>query len=310
MSTAEHVGQSVWHRVVEGLPMRTSLLAVGAVWVLGCAWSFQEQSAFAASRGFAFPHLLPLVIDGFAVAAAGVSWAASLDARAAVPARLATVIAVSGSAASNGTWAWLRTTEHVAGGAVTHDVVTVVLGVTVPIAANLAFEVLLSELRRQVQRRRGLPPPVVVPYPRMIRLALAPVSTFRVWRALVLELTTLHRDPSVAEPQTQLSETNDERTEREAPTVAAAVDGAEPSEVEGLVEDNAEEARDLEERARAVIAGSLKPLGRRQLAQKLDVTEHKARRLLEAAGQARPRPNSDAEAEPGSCALTGSKGAR
>jgi hypothetical protein len=162
--------------------MRTALMAVSTVWILGCVWSYQEQSAFAASKGFTFPHLLPLVIDGFAVSMAGVAWAASLDARPAIPARLATIIAVAASSASNGAWAYLR--AH-------HDLTTVVLGVTVPIAANLAFEVLLAELRRQVQRRRGLPPPVAIPYPRLIRIALAPFNTFKTWRTLVLELTAL-----------------------------------------------------------------------------------------------------------------------
>ncbi|HEY0572594.1 MAG TPA: DUF2637 domain-containing protein [Pseudonocardia sp.] len=160
--------------------MRTSLLAVGVVWLLGCAWSFQEQSAFATAKGFTFPHLLPLVIDGFAVSMAGVSWAASLDARPAVAARVATVVAVSASSASNGVWAYLR--AH-------HDPATVALGVAVPIAANIAFEVLLAELRRQVERRRGLPPPVAVPYPRLIRLILAPWPTFRAWRTMVLAIT-------------------------------------------------------------------------------------------------------------------------
>jgi hypothetical protein len=169
-----------WRRFTAALPMRTSLLAVGVVWLLGCAWSFQEQSAFAAAKGFTFPHLLPLVIDGFAVSMAGVSWAASLDGRPAIAARVATVVAVSTSSASNGVWAYLR--AH-------HDPATVALGVAVPIAANIAFEVLLAELRRQVQRRRGLPPPVAVPYPRLIRLVLAPWPTFRAWRTMVLAIT-------------------------------------------------------------------------------------------------------------------------
>jgi hypothetical protein len=169
--------------------MRTALLAVASVWILGCVWSYQEQSAFAASKGFTFPHLLPLVIDGFAVSMAGVAWAASLDARPAIPARLATVVAVGASSASNGVWAYLR--AH-------HDIVTVMLGVAVPVAANLAFEVLLAELRRQVQRRRGLPPPVAVPYPRLIRMVLAPWRTFREWRAMVLEITAM--DHAMARP--------------------------------------------------------------------------------------------------------------
>ncbi|MDT7749600.1 MAG: hypothetical protein QOD96_3262 [Pseudonocardiales bacterium] len=176
-----------WRRFTAALPMRTSLLAVGLVWLLGCAWSFQEQSAFAAAKGFTFPHLLPLVIDGFAVSMAGVSWAASLDARPAIAARLATVVAVSTSSASNGVWAYLR--AH-------HDPATVALGVAVPIAANMAFEVLLAELRRQVQRRRGLPPPVAVPYPRLIRLVLAPWQTFRAWRTMVLAITATEHTPA------------------------------------------------------------------------------------------------------------------
>jgi hypothetical protein len=176
--------------------MHTSLLAVGLVWLLGCAWSFQEQSAFAAAKGFTFPHLLPLVIDGFAVSMAGVSWAASLDARPAIAARLATVVAVSTSSASNGVWAYLR--AH-------HDPATVALGVAVPIAANMAFEVLLAELRRQVQRRRGLAPPVAVPYPRLIRLVLAPWQTLRAWRTMVLAITATEHTPAQPHPAQQAS---------------------------------------------------------------------------------------------------------
>ena len=171
-----------WGRFAASLPMRVALLAVAAVWLLGCVWSFEEQTAFAAAKGFGYPHLLPLVIDGLAVSMAAVAWAASLDARPAIPARLATLIAVAASASSNGIWAYQRTAR---------DMVTVAIAVAVPIAANLAFEVLLAELRRQVQRGRGLPPPVAVPHVRLIRLALSPWQTFRAWRALVLELTAL-----------------------------------------------------------------------------------------------------------------------
>jgi hypothetical protein len=196
-------GEGRWRRFSASLPMRTALLAVSTVWILGCVWSYQEQSAFAASKGFTYPHLLPLVIDGFAVSMAGVAWAASLDARPAIPARLATIIAVAASSASNGAWAYLR--AH-------HDITTVILGITVPIAANLAFEVLLAELRRQVQRRRGLPPPVAIPYPRLIRITLAPFNTFRTWRTLVLDLTALehttthhNHQPETAIPGTQIT---------------------------------------------------------------------------------------------------------
>lgn len=207
-----------WRRFSAALPMRASLVAVGVVWLLGCVWSFQEQSAFAASKGFAFPHLLPLVIDGFAVSMAGVSWAASLDARPAIPARLATVVAVGASSASNGVWAYLRT--H-------HDLVTVVLGVAVPVAANLAFEVLLAELRRQVQRRRGLPPPVAVPYPRLIRLLLAPWQTIRTWRTLVLEITSM--DLAVSRPEPAPAPGPAGIAGPAAPAAGPSVEGPSPS---------------------------------------------------------------------------------
>jgi uncharacterized protein DUF2637 len=213
-------GEGRWRRFSASLPMRTALLAVSTVWILGCVWSYQEQSAFAASKGFTYPHLLPLVIDGFAVSMAGVAWAASLDARPAIPARLATIIAVAASSASNGAWAYLR--AH-------HDITTVILGITVPIAANLAFEVLLAELRRQVQRRRGLPPPVAIPYPRLIRITLAPFNTFRTWRTLVLDLTALehttthhNHQPETAIPGTTVTQLN-------APSVAAAASRSGPS---------------------------------------------------------------------------------
>jgi hypothetical protein len=162
--------------------MGAALLAVAAVWTLGCVWSFTEQTRFAASTGFRLPWLLPLVLDGMAVGMAGVAYAASLDGRPAVAARLGTALAVAASATSNGAWAW----ERSAG-----DTATVALAVGVPVAANVAFEVLLAEIRKQVQRRRGLPAPAAVPYPRLVRLLLAPVRTISEWRRLVLELTDL-----------------------------------------------------------------------------------------------------------------------
>ena len=69
------------------------------------------------------------------------------------------------------------------------DWTTVAIGAGVPIAANIAFEVLLGELRRQVQRRRGLPAPVALPSLRLLRLLLAPRSTFQDWRDEVLART-------------------------------------------------------------------------------------------------------------------------
>ncbi|HEX4247459.1 MAG TPA: hypothetical protein VH008_06300, partial [Pseudonocardia sp.] len=54
-----------------------------------------------------------------------------------------------------------------------------------------------------VQRRRGLPPPVAIPYPRVIRIALAPWQTFRTWRTLVLELTALDHTTTQVVPTAQ-----------------------------------------------------------------------------------------------------------
>jgi hypothetical protein len=165
---------------VAGLPLALALAAVAGVWLAGCVWSFEEQTAFATAKGFAVPELLPLVLDGLAVSLAGVAYAAALDGRAAVQARAMTACAVAASSASNGAWAWTRTSA---------DVGAVVLAAGVPVAANVAFEVLLGELRRQVHRRRGLPAPVAVPWPRPVRLALAPVLAWREWRDAVLTLT-------------------------------------------------------------------------------------------------------------------------
>lgn len=161
-------------------PLWIALVVIAAVWIGGCVWSFEEQSALARSKAFHLPELLPLVIDGFAIAMAAVAWAASLDGRAAVFARTGTAVAVACSAGSNAAWAW----ERSAG-----DKLTVILAASVPVVANVAFEVLLSEARRQVQRRRGVPAPVPIPYPRLVRVIWSPLSTLVEWRQLVLEVT-------------------------------------------------------------------------------------------------------------------------
>ncbi len=173
-----------WRRFVDAVPLRFALLTTAAVWAMGCVWSFREQTLFAQTQGFGLPWLLPAVIDGLAIALACVAYAASLDGRPGAIARLGTALAVAASATSNATFAWQRSGNPT----------TVVIAAGVPVAANLAFEVLLHELRRQTLRRRGLPAPVAVPYPRLIRIVLAPVSTLRQWRRLVLDLTALHPD--------------------------------------------------------------------------------------------------------------------
>lgn len=189
-----------WARFTTALPMGLALTVVAAVWAFGAVWSFTEQSAFAQAKGFSDPALLPLVLDGLAVAMAGVAFAASLDGRPAVAARFGTALAVAGSAASNGVWAAERSVGSFGPGTTGRlgpDLTTVAIGASVPIAANIAFEVFLAELRRQVQRRRGMPAPVALPSLRLIRLILAVRSTFTEWRDEVLARTAqTHLDPA------------------------------------------------------------------------------------------------------------------
>lgn len=186
VSTASATSPSDAHRASRiSLALGIALLAIAAVWVAGAVWSFGEQTRFAENRGFDIPQLLPGVLDGFAFAMAAVAWASSLDGRSAMLARIGTIVAIGGSAASNGAWAWQRS-----GG----DAATIALALSVPVVSNLAFEVLLSEVRRQVQRSRGLPAPVPVPAPRLIRLVLSPWATYASWRRLVLAAT----DPRIA----------------------------------------------------------------------------------------------------------------
>jgi hypothetical protein len=179
-----------------GVAMAVALVMVSGVWLAGAVWSYEEQTAFAAAAGFLVPWLLPLTLDGLALALAAIATAASLDGRPAIQARLGTALTVAGSAASNAWWAWERTTG---------DLSPVVLAAAVPLASFVALEVLLAELRRQVHRRRGLPPPVAIPTPRLIRLALAPRRAFGEWRDDVLRRTAppgvpvVVRDRSTAE---------------------------------------------------------------------------------------------------------------
>lgn len=181
-ATDPPMAKGVRFRWTRSIPMTLALLLVAGVWVAGCVWSFEEQTAFAESKDFHLPWLLPLVIDGLAIAMAAVAFAASLDARPAVFARGGIAVAVVLSAASNAAWAWERSTG---------DTGTIALASVVPVLANLAFEVLLSEIRRQVMRRRGIPAPVKIPLPRLTQMALSPWKTFAQWRRLVLKVTDL-----------------------------------------------------------------------------------------------------------------------
>lgn len=217
-----------WSRFVGRLPLGLALSAVTAVWAFGAVWSFTEQSAFARAKGFSDPALLPLVLDGLAVAMAGVAFAASLDARPAVGARLGTALAVASQSTSNGLWAAERST-----GPTGPDWTTVAIGAGIPIAANIAFEVLLGELRRQVQRRRGLPAPAALPSLRLVRLLLDLPTAFREWRTEVLALTSpaAPRPPqpteelSAPEPRAELGPAPDQPDDVLAPQDAVTEPG-------------------------------------------------------------------------------------
>jgi hypothetical protein len=164
--------------------MAGALTGVLVVVISGDVWSFREQTDLAHDLAFDIPWLLPVVLDGLAASLAAVAFAASLDGRPALGARLGTALAVTASAASNLSAAALRLgTES------PRDRIALAIAAGIPVAANLAWEVILGELRRQVMRRRGLPAPVPVPWPRVVRVVLAPVSTLRSWRRVVLGLT-------------------------------------------------------------------------------------------------------------------------
>lgn len=188
-------------------PIWIAMPLIFAVFLAGAVWSFREQAALARSAGFHAPALLPLTFDGFAVAMAAVAWAASLDGRAAVFARLGMAVGIACSVGANAAWAWQRS-----GG----DRLTVILAAGVPVLAMIAFEAVLAEVRRQVQRKRGLPRPDPIPMPRLIAVVLSPFKTPRLWRRLVLDLTDLTRQFEAV--RTAQSDTPAARAEQTEPT--------------------------------------------------------------------------------------------
>lgn len=177
--------------------MALALLGVLTVVLCGDVWSFREQTDLARTLDFDVPQLLPIVLDGLAASLAAVAFAASLDGRPAIGARLGTGLAIAASSGSNLAAAALRMGAETAS-----DRVALAIAAGIPVAANLAWEVILGEMRRQVMRRRGMPAPVPVPWPRVIRIILAPISTIRVWRGIVLGLTDPAKGHSPVTPVT------------------------------------------------------------------------------------------------------------
>ena len=166
-------------------PLVISLLLIASVWAAGAVWSFDHQKRFARALGFHHDYLLPAVADGLPVAMAAVAFSASLDGRGATAARLGTALTITGSAISNGMYAWRRS----------HDLTTVVVALAIPVMAAVAFEVLLGELRKSVMQARGVTPPVPVPHLRPIRVLLDPRREIAQWRRHVLTVTDPAADP-------------------------------------------------------------------------------------------------------------------
>jgi len=169
-----------------------ALIGVFVVWASGAVWNWNEQTELADYLGFGMPWLLPFLLDGLALSLAAVATSASLDGRAGVVPRIGTLVAISASAAVSGYAAYVRSIEPdiFTGAALPlDDPVVVLIGAGAPIVALIAFEVLLTEVRRMVQKARGRQSPAPIPYPRLIRWILAPWKTFFAWRTIVLDLT-------------------------------------------------------------------------------------------------------------------------
>jgi hypothetical protein len=163
------------------------------VWVGGAVFNFSEQARFALISGFSLPYLLPLLLDGLSIALASVAMAASMDGRAAIVPRLGTLIAVGASSWVSGHAAYARAFIRVDSMSLEtrYDSTRVIIGVCVPLFSLLAFEVLLVEIRRVVQKIRGRKSPVPIPMPRLVMwVTQPPWRTYGMWRTSALEQCT------------------------------------------------------------------------------------------------------------------------
>lgn len=176
-------------RVISG-PMTVSLGAVAIVWIGGAVFNFSEQARYAETSGFELPFLLPLLLDGLAIALAAVATSASMDGRAAIVPRLGTLVAVGASSWVSGHAAYARAFVRVDAMSLEteFDSTRVIIGVGVPLFSLLAFEVLLVEIRRVVQKVRGRVSPVPIPMPRLVMwIAQPPWRTYGMWRRAALD---------------------------------------------------------------------------------------------------------------------------
>lgn len=175
--------RSRWQTLPTLCVLGAGLVVVAVVWVLSCRWSFSEQARAAQALGFEHPHVLPWMLDALAAALALVALAAALAGQSAGLARLGVFLALSGSVWANAAGVSIRS-----GGDPKHDAIT--MAAIAPISAFAALEVLLGKIRRLVLWLRGEPAPAAIPALRLVRLLLAPRTSFCEWRTAVLERTT------------------------------------------------------------------------------------------------------------------------
>ncbi|MFI6645655.1 DUF2637 domain-containing protein [Streptomyces sp. NPDC050504] len=174
------------HRRPSRWPFVAGAAAVGLVALLGWVWSFVSLTDFVAhvsrgdghADGFSLPWIFPLVVDGLAIAMSVTIWQAAMDARPALAARLVLAGATAGSVYFN-----IRHAGTVSDARA--------VAAWSPLAANLAFEFLLQELRTSILRSRGMPGRTPLPRPHPLRWILAPAQAFTEWRSLVLRMTVL-----------------------------------------------------------------------------------------------------------------------
>lgn len=164
------------------LVLAAGLLVVGAVWLLSCWWSFSEQTRAADSLHFRHPSVLPWMLDALAVALALVALGAALNGQSAGTARLGVLAALAGSVWANTQGVSLRFAH-----APERD--ALVMAAIAPLSAYVALEVILGRIRRLVLWLRGEPAPAAIPALRLVRLLLAPRTSFAEWRTAVLART-------------------------------------------------------------------------------------------------------------------------
>lgn len=174
---------------VWNVPTVAALSLTTAVFLTGAWFNFAEQRAWAEGRGYGMPVLLPIFLDGLALALAVVSMSASLDGRTAIPQRIGSFVAILSSSAVSGTAAYHRMSDVAS---LTHsralDWSVVALGGAIPLLCFMAYENVLAELRRLIMKLRGQVSPQPIPKPRAVMwIVQPPWRTFAEWRTGALE---------------------------------------------------------------------------------------------------------------------------